>query len=141
MAADSGSSGITMDVAAANSIVGRMESLWRDRHLSGDIEQILALYTPDALFFGSLPRMFIGIEGIREYLGGVPLSAARDVRFFNRHLRVLGNEAIASAAYVHFDLELESRPVRWRFGMSWTLIRCRDDWKIASHHASPRDEK
>lgn len=128
-----------MSIDSAASVVERMEALWSGASLRDDVDSILALYTEDALFFGSLPRLFVGHQGIREYFGSVPLSAARGISFFDRQVRILNEAAIASAAYVDFDLALASGAARWRYGVSWTLIRRRGDWKIASHHASPRE--
>jgi uncharacterized protein (TIGR02246 family) len=128
-----------MNSASAAPVVERIEALWSDASLKGDVDSILALYTEDALFFGSLPRLFVGRQGIREYFDSVPLSAARGITFFDRQVRILNDDAIATASYVYFDLELKGELVRWRFGISWTLINHRRDWKIASHHASPRE--
>lgn len=124
---------------AAGAVVEELEALWRQRSLANDIPGILALYAEDALFFGSLPAMFVGRQGVADYFASVPLDAAREIAFFGREVRPLGEHAIASASCVFFDLELEGRPVRWRFGISWTLVRQGNRWVIASHHASPRE--
>jgi len=128
-----------MDIDSATQVVERIETLWSTANLQGDIDAILALYAEDALFFGSLPHLFVGRRGIREYFQSVPLSAARGIAFFDRQVRVIHDDAIASATYVNFDLELPSGPARWRFGISWTLVAQRSSWLIASHHASPRE--
>lgn len=128
-----------MDIESATAIVERTERNWRECGLRNDVEGLLNLYAEDALFFGSLPHMFVGRLGIAEYFANVPLGAARSITFFGREVRMLGDDVIAASSYVFFDLELEDGPVRWRFGMSWTLERHQGAWKIASHHASPRE--
>lgn len=124
---------------SASGVVERVEALWSGASLRTDVDSLLSLYTTDAMFFGSLPRLFIGHQGIREYFNSVPLSAARGIAFFDRQVRLLDDAIIASSSYVNFDLALANGPARWRFGISWTLIRQQGDWKIASHHASPRE--
>lgn len=130
-----------LNVTTATELAADIEKRWSARSLAGDIDGLLPMFTEDSIFFGSLPQMFIGREGIRDYLTQANMSAARGVKFFNRQVRVLTPDVFTTSSFVFFDLELEGKPVRWRFGITWTVIRRDGDWKIALHHASPREEK
>jgi uncharacterized protein (TIGR02246 family) len=130
-----------LNLSAATELAADIEKRWSDFSLAGDIDGLLPMFTEDVVFFGSLPQMFLGREGVRKYLSSVSMSAARAVTFFDRQVRVLTPDVFTTSSLVFFDLELEGKMVRWRFGITWTVIRREGDWKIALHHASPREEK
>jgi ketosteroid isomerase-like protein len=58
--------------------------------------------------------------------------------FADSHCIELAPDLIASAGFVRFTGERDGERFSMLYRMSWTLMRTGDDWKIASHHASPR---
>ena len=120
-------------------IVSSLAADWARLGLAGDVGGLVNLYKDDAIFFGSLPNMYFGLSGVAEYFRVTSLTSLKSVRFDWQEARFIAPSVINAGGLVHFGMEIESVPISWRFGMSWTLVRSGANWKIAAHHASRRE--
>ena len=98
-----------------------------------DLDSHAALYTEDAMLFGSNDTLHRGQTGIRGYFGKLPGTAgvhsypAPEVVF-------LTDDVAVTAALVDFADGETLLPYR----LTWTVVRRDGNWKIAQHHGSPR---
>lgn len=106
---------------------------WVDAFNSHDLDRHVALYTDDALLFGSTDELYRGRDGVRAYFGKLPADAS--VRNYPPPvIRHLDDGTAITAGYVDFADGERLLPYR----MTWTLVRRGGEWKIAQHHGSPR---
>jgi uncharacterized protein (TIGR02246 family) len=116
------------DVAAAT-------KAWTDNFSSHNLEGLLALYDPEAVFWGtSSPTIRDTPELVRDYFKGVPTSTMT-VAVTDSRVRVLGNVAVNSGVYTFAAIrngQPDPRPARFSF-----TYRLRDGrWLIVDHHSS-----
>ena len=127
------------DAGEDDKIVQALEREWTRCVNGGEWSEISKLYTVDALFFGSKERMYCGHSEISEYFAEVPKGYLRDTVFTNRRIVRLKSDVILSAAYVTFHVNNAGRAEERLFRITFVLVRTPDGWKIAQHHASPRE--
>lgn len=109
---------------------------WTERVKSGSTERTLELYTKDALFFGSNPRLYVGHPGIKAYFDDVIEGYLQDAAFHDQHAYFVLPDIIAFSSYVDFTV-FENDVVEVQFfRISLCLKRTEDGWKIAHHHAA-----
>lgn len=123
----------------AHEIAAAVERAWAQKLAAGAPDAMIALYAPDALFFGSKARLYVGRSEIREYFDVIPPNYVRDARFAERRVVWLKNDVILTSAYVTFVIFAGGAEQALVYRISFTLVETDDGWKIAQHHASPRD--
>jgi uncharacterized protein (TIGR02246 family) len=116
------------DVAAAT-------QAWAEAFSRHDLEGLLRLYDPGAVFWGtSSATLRDNPAAIRDYFKGVPTSRMI-VRIGDARVRVFGDTAIATGHYTFVDVrdgKEVPRPARFSF-----TYRLRDGrWVIVDHHSS-----
>lgn len=122
----------------ASEIAASLEQHWAACTLANDIDGMLTIFTDDVVFLGSLPTIFLGLEGVRKYLEAVNLSSTRAVTYQDRVVRVLAPNIFTSLSHVVFDAEVGGKVLPFRCAFSWTVVNDGDAWKIAAQHASTR---
>ena len=118
-------------------IVAQMQGRWTEAFARADAEALAALYTDDALFFGSMPDLYLGASGVRRYFETLP-KGYENAAFADTQAVEIGADLIVSAGFVTFTGERNRERFSLLYRMSWTLVRSGDHWRIASHHASPK---
>jgi uncharacterized protein (TIGR02246 family) len=106
---------------------------WIEVFNTHELDAHAALYTEDAMLFGSIPDLVIGREAIRDYFG----KRGRGVhvhRYPKPHIVQLSPEIAATAAHVDFADGDTLVPYR----VTWMLVKRDGNWRIAQHHGSPR---
>ena len=106
---------------------------WTEAFNAHDLDRHMALYTPDAMLFGSVDELQDGREAIAAYFGNRP-PGVRVALYGPPLVRQISDDAAVTAAHVDFANGEEPMPYR----LSWTLIRQDGNWRIAQHHGSPR---
>ena len=105
---------------------------WIEAFNSHDLDAHVALYTPDALLFGSNDTLHRGHAAIRSYFGGRP-PGARVHSYPAPQTVFLTDDVAVTAALVDFADGDTLLPYR----LTWTVVRRDGGWKIAQHHGSP----
>lgn len=126
-------------VADPKGIVEELVVGWVCLGLAGDVDGLVDLYSSDAIFFGSLPRIFLGHAGVAEYFQTVSLASLKSVHFDWQQAIFITPSVINAGGLVYFGMEIDGEPASWRFGISWVLSNTGAGWKISAHHASPRE--
>lgn len=99
------------------------------------------LYSERALFYGSLPPLFSGRDGVHNYFATLRPRSSRSVRFESVNAVMLADGVLQLAALALFTFE-QYPPLAMR--LTQTLVREEDEeggqWLVAQHHASPPPE-
>jgi uncharacterized protein (TIGR02246 family) len=127
------------DAQQAHDIAAGVEREWARRLVAGAPDAMIALYAQDALFFGSKARLYVGRAEIREYFEIIPQGYVRDARFTGRQSIWLKPDVILTSGYVTFVLLAAGVEQELTYRISFVLAETGEGWKIAQHHASPRD--
>ena len=98
-----------------------------------DLDRHMALYTENAMLFGSVDELQDGRAAIRRYFGGRG-PGVHVARYGTPLVRHLSDDVAVTAAHVDFADGETPMPYR----VSWTLVRRDGNWLIAQHHGSPR---
>ena len=121
-----------------NDTVVHMQRRWSEAFARADADALASLYTEDALFFGSMPDLYLQRSGVRRYFETLP-KGYEGAAFGETHAVEIGHDVIASAGFVTFTGERDGKHFSLLYRMSWTLVRTGAEWRIASHHASPKN--
>ena len=121
--------------SVADDIASNMTSRWADTFSKFDPEAQASLYSTHALFFGSNPTLYRGRDGVRAYFEALPEWDSRAVRFTDVSTAQVNPELINFAAIAWFDVD--GAP-KLSVKITWVMVREDGDWKIVSHHVSPK---
>jgi hypothetical protein len=104
---------------------------WTEAFNAGDVSGLVALYTKDALFYGSTAPLFKGQDGVRMYFSHLP--PGLKARMGERSVVAIDSNVILSSGLVEF-----TRPdgTVAPYRLTLVLVRVGDQWFIAQHHAS-----
>ena len=103
---------------------------WAAAFRARDFVALVALYDPDALFFGSAPDLCIGHAAIRAYFEQLP-AGIELTEFPPQCVRALAPGVLLTSGFWTFALGGE----RLEFRLSWTLVERDWGWRIGQHHA------
>ena len=99
-----------------------------------DADALSSLYSKQAFFFGSNPRLYRGRDGVKAYFNGLPRWRSPAVQFTDRAATMVNPDLINFAATASFVVEEGALPLLVK--ITWVIV-CEDGgWKIASHHVS-----
>jgi ketosteroid isomerase-like protein len=121
-----------------NDTVAAIQRRWSEAFARTDIDALASLYAEGALFFGSLPDLYLGQGGVRRYFETLA-RGYEGADFGDTEAIEIAPGVLASAGFVTFTGERNGERFCLVFRMSWTLIRTGSEWQIASHHASPKN--
>ena len=115
-----------------------IEAKWNAAASTWDVQALARLYTRDAVFFGLLPKLYIGRSEVERYfstyraaLRGVTLSLVE------QEIRVLAPEAFAAQGFgdlLNYRSIGDVQPNRVR--TSLVVVRADGQWRISLHHFS-----
>ena len=118
-----------MTQTAVNEVLAR----WSENFGQGNVEGMVALYSPQALFYGSNAVLLRGKEGVRAYFTKNLISPGKmGVGFRDIAVEAVGNDHINLAGVAAFRVGTREVPMR----LTFTLVRENGEWLIATHHAS-----
>lgn len=118
----------------ADAIVSTIIAKWRAGFATLDAAALSSLYSKNAFFFGSNPKLYRGRDGVADYFNGLPRWRKPSAVFSDVNAARAGSDLINMAATISFDLAGERPDLIVK--MSWVIIREDGDWKIVNHHAS-----
>jgi ketosteroid isomerase-like protein len=119
-------------------VVAEIQRRWAEAFARADPGALASLYAEDALFFGSMPDLYRQRSGVQLYFETLP-SGYEGAAFGETHAVEINPELMISAGFVTFTAKRDGDHFSLLYRMSWTLVRSRGEWKILSHHASPKN--
>jgi uncharacterized protein (TIGR02246 family) len=104
---------------------------WAEAFNAGNHDKLVALYTKDALFYGSTAPLFKGQDGVRAYFAHLP--PGLKAQMAEQSVVAIDPNVLLSSGLVDF-----TRPDGGvaSFRLTLALVRVGDKWLIAQHHAS-----
>ncbi len=119
-------------------VLTEIQQRWNDAAASWDSKALARIYTSDAVFFGLLPRLYVGRPEVEEYFGsyetflqGVTLSLV------DQHIRPLGEGVFIAQGFGDIvNRHLDGRIVHNRVRSSLVVVETEGEWLIALHHFS-----
>lgn len=106
---------------------------WARAHTSRDWDALVAMYTRDALFFGSTPALAVGHPGIRAYFVALAPHDDPSLTFDLIDSRHVTHDVIEVASVGTFRwIGNPGVPIRF----THTLVNRDGTWLAAGHHAS-----
>ena len=121
---------------ATDDIVNGIIEKWSAGFNKLDADALASLYSKEAFFFGSNPRLYRGREGVAAYFNALPRWRSPTVQFTDRVTAPVGTDVINFAGTASFVVEEASLALSVK--ISWVIAREDGGWKIASHHVSSR---
>ena len=112
---------------------------WSQAFNSGDVEQIVRMYTNDALVLGTLsPAMTSKPDDLRAYFKAAVAAKLR-VKLGDHSAVALAEDAVAIAGFYDFSRPAANgQPVVVPARFSFVMIKTDGIWKIAHQHSSVR---
>ncbi len=109
---------------------------WAAAYDSRDPQKILALYAPDAVFWGtSSPTLRDTPALIAEYFKNSPSQPNARVELGDFKVRVWGDTAASTGSYTFTD-QRDGQTVRRPARFSFVFHKQNDRWMIVDHHSS-----
>jgi uncharacterized protein (TIGR02246 family) len=122
--------------SASDDIVSGIIEKWSAGFNKLDAGALASLYSKDAFFFGSNPRLYRGREGVAAYFNALQRWRSPTVQYSDRVTAPVGPDAINFAGTASFDAD--DGALKLSVKISWVIVREDDGWKIASHHVSSK---
>jgi uncharacterized protein (TIGR02246 family) len=117
-------------------IVSGIMKNWAASFTKLDAGALASLYSKNAFFFGSNPRLYRGHDGVQAYFEGLPRWSSPTVQFTDVNTINAAPDVINVAGIATFMVEAGAEPLTVK--ITWVIVREDGDWKIASHHVSSK---
>lgn len=119
-------------------VLNEIQQRWNAAAATWDSKALARIYTSDAVFFGLLPRLYVGRPQVEEYfrsyegaLQGVTLSLV------DQQIRSLGEGLFIAQGFGNIvNRHLDGTTVHNRVRTSFVAARTEGAWLIALHHFS-----
>lgn len=116
-------------------IVENLISRWSVAFNRLDADALSALYSEQALFYGSVPTLFRGRAGVASYFNALPRYASPTVAFSDVVVTEINGDLVNMAGKATFLPEVGKPPLPVK--ITWIIADETDGWHIISHHVSP----
>lgn len=114
---------------------------WIAAFNAGDVERILATYTPDALVHGTFNRLMTSNPAeLRAYLSAAA-AAKTQVALAEYSAIVTSADAVTFAGFYDFSLPRDGKNVPMPARFSFLVVKRDGRWLIAHQHSSIRPSK
>ncbi|MGV7218409.1 SgcJ/EcaC family oxidoreductase [Bradyrhizobium sp. UFLA05-112] len=105
---------------------------WEQVYNAGDVDKFVALYTKDAMLFGSTAQLFTGTDGVRTYFSKLP--AGIKVKMGDQQAIAAGPDVVLSSGFADFTLP---NGTVLPFRLTLAFVKVDGKWLVAQHHGSP----
>ena len=123
---------ISATKAGPNEDAVAVRATWERAFNSGDADKIAALYTRDAMMFGSTAQLFAGTDGVRTYFSKLP--AGIKAKMGDQQAIAVGPDVLLSSGFADFTLA-DGTVLPYRLTLA--LVKVDGKWLLAQHHGSP----
>ena len=120
--------------APADDVVAGTLAKWSDAFVKKDWDAMTALYSKDALFYGSTPPLYKGTDGVMAYFKALPPMVGATAAFKDLTIVPVGANLINVAGTAVFTIPAAPAPIVFR--ITQVFVSENGAWKIVSHHVS-----
>ena len=117
-------------------IVSCIMKNWAASFTKLDASALASLYSRNAFFFGSNPKLYRGNDDVQAYFEGLPRWSSPTVQFTDVNTAQSAPDVINVAGTATFMVEAGAEPLTVK--ITWVIVREAGEWKIASHHVSSK---
>jgi uncharacterized protein (TIGR02246 family) len=117
--------------AGPNEDVAAIRTQWEQVYNSGDADKFVALYTKDAMLFGSTAQLFTGPDGVRAYFAKLPPGIK--AKMGEQTAIAVGPNLLLSSGFADFTLK-DGTVLPFRLTLA--IVKVDGQWLIAQHHGS-----
>ena len=121
---------------ATDDIVSGIMKNWAAAFTRLDAKTLASLYSKNAFFFGSNPKLYRGNDGVQAYFAGLPRWSSPSVQFTDVSTAQAAPDVINVAGTATFLAEAGAEPLTVK--ITWVIVREDGEWKIVSHHVSSK---
>jgi uncharacterized protein (TIGR02246 family) len=101
-----------------------------------NVDEIVALYAPDAVFLGTSSATIRDNPAlVREYFRGLANLGEQKMATGDHRLQLLGDVAVSSGYYIRTGME-NGKPVEAKARFTFVYARRGGQWLIVAHHSS-----
>ena len=124
----------------ASAIVEAIIARWSAAFNRLDADALASLYSNSALFYGSVPTLFRGRDGVASYFNGLTRWPSPTVAFTDLVTIAVGQDLVNMAGKATFMTTPDAVPLTVK--ITWIVVRENsgskdNNWHIVSHHVSP----
>ena len=115
-----------------------IEAGWNAAAATWDPEALTGLYTKDAIFFGLLPKFYVGRSEIHEYFSSyVDVLKGVSLELVEQEVRPLSPEAFVAQGFGHLkNYRKDGNLLENRVRTTLVVRRVGERWMISLHHFS-----
>jgi uncharacterized protein (TIGR02246 family) len=121
---------------ATDTIVSEIMRRWAAAFTKLDAKALASLYSRNAFFFGSNPKLYRGTDGVQAYFDGLPRWSSPTVQFTDVNTAQAAPDVINVAGTATFLVEEGAKPLTVK--ITWVIVREDGEWKIVNHHVSSK---
>ena len=118
----------------ADDVIGAALQKWSDAFAEKDWDAMSSLYSREALFYGSTPPLYKGLDGVKAYFAALPPMVGATVAFKDLVVVPVGTNLINMAGIATFTVP--GAPAPFVFRITQSYFNEGGAWKIVSHHVS-----
>ena len=122
--------------SATDDIVSGIMNRWAAAFSRLDAGVLSSLYSKNAFFFGSNPKLYRGTDGVQAYFEGLPRWSSPSVQFTDVRTAHVAADVINVAGTATFVVDANAEPLVVK--ITWVIVREDGEWKIVSHHVSSK---
>jgi uncharacterized protein (TIGR02246 family) len=122
--------------SSPDDIVSGIMGKWAAAFSKLDAEALAQLYSKNAFFFGSNPKLYRGNDGVADYFAGLPRWSSQTVQFSDIRTAQAAADLINFAGTASFTVDGNAEPLTVK--ITWVIVREAGEWKIVSHHVSSK---
>jgi uncharacterized protein (TIGR02246 family) len=117
-------------------VVSGIMKKWATAFTGLDAKALASLYSNNAFFFGSNPKLYRSTDGVQAYFEGLPRWSSPTVQFTDVNIAQAAPDVINFAGIATFMVETGAEPLTVK--ITWVIVREDGEWKIISHHVSSK---
>ncbi|MET3616355.1 hypothetical protein ABID16_004704 [Rhizobium aquaticum] len=116
----------------------RIQQRWNEASETWNIKSLSQIYTHDALFFGLLPKLYIGRSEIEDYFATYQITLKRvTLALVDQNLRPLSGDAFAAQGFGDIvNYYRDGSVIKNRVRSSFVIVNSAGEWQISLHHFS-----
>ena len=112
---------------------------WTQAFKSSDVDAIVNLYTPDALFFGTGSQTLVtSTAGIRKYFEQLKTDMPRDAEISNYSSTILSDSAVLFTGLDAVSRTQGEKKISGNGRFTFIVVKSNQGWRIAHFHRSAK---